>query len=235
MPYRKVTWNESERRISIYNVGCNFRCIGCSYKLIAPPDAGRISPEHIEELMLTHRPAKITFLGGEPTTNPAIERLLRFAKEEVGAETWLGHTNGTRLPLPYLDGANVSFKAFSPAKHLEYTGYPADPIYDNFRAAFDAGLKLKASTVLIPGYVDLDEIEAMARFVASLDPAIPFHLMGYVPVPGTPWPRPTDEHMREAVELVRSLLLNVTFSHLTAQEMRDWQTRSRRWASVQIA
>ncbi len=235
MPYRKVTWNEQERRLSIYNVGCNFACIGCSYKLLGPRVAKVVPPARIEELMRELRPAKVSFLGGEPTTNPAIERLLRFAKEEIGAETWLGHTNGSRLPLPYLDGANVSLKAFSPAKHLEYTGRPARLVYDNFRAAFDAGLKLKASTVLIPGYIDLDEIEAMVRFVAGLDPAIPFHVMGYVPVPGTPWPRPTDEQMREAVELARSFLRNVTYSHLTAEQMRNWQKRSKRWASVEVA
>ncbi len=221
--------------MSIYNAGCNFACIGCSYKILSPTVGEPVPPERIEQLMLEYQPRKVTFLGGEPTINPAIERLLRFAKERVGAETWLGHTNGSRLPLPYLDGANVSFKAFSPEKHLAYTGYPAEPVYENFRAAFDAGLQLKASTVFIPGFIDLYEIEQMVRFIAGLDPGIPFHLMGYVPVPGTPWPRPTSEQMQTAVELARSHLTNVTFSHLTEEEMRNWQKRSRRWASVQIA
>ena len=235
MAYRKVTWNEVERRLSIYNVGCNFRCIGCSYKLICPPSEGRVSPERIKELMETYWPRKVTFLGGEPTTNPAIEPLLKFAKEHIGAETWLGHTNGSRLPLPFLDGANVSLKAYSPDKHIAYTGYPAQPIYDNFRAAFDAGLQLKASTVYIPGFIDLDEIKGMAKFLAELDPGIPFHLMGYVPTPGTPWPRPTIGQMEQAVALARTYLTSVTYSHLTVEEMRNWQQRSRRWMSVQVA
>ncbi|MBC7287000.1 MAG: radical SAM protein [Armatimonadetes bacterium] len=235
MTYRKVTWNEQEGRVSIYNVGCNFRCIGCSYKLLSPPLDRTVSAARIEELLEMLRPRKVTFLGGEPTTNPAIGRLLRFAKEQIGAETWLGHTNGSHLPLPFLDGANVSLKAYTPEKHLTYTGYPAQPIYDNFRAAFDAGLQMKASAVYIPGFIDLDEIEGMVRFLAALDPGIPFHLMGYVPVPGAPWRRPTDDEMKQAVELARSYLKAVTYSHLTAEEMRNWQQRSKRWASVEVS
>ncbi len=235
MPFRKVTWSETEQRVSIYNWGCNFACLGCSYKLLRPQHDKWVRPERIEELLAHYRPRKVTFLGGEATTNPDLPRLLTFAKQQVGAETWLGHTNGSKLPLPDLDGANVSLKAFSPAKHLEYTGYPAEPIYANFRAGFEAGLKMKASTVFIPNFVDLDEIEAMARFLSALSPDLPFHIMGYVPVPGTTWRRPTDEEMQRAIEIAQRHLPLVTYSHLTPEEMRNWQARSTRWASVQIA
>jgi len=235
VPYRKVTWSESDQRISIYNCGCNFSCIGCSYKLLQPQLEKPVPVERIEELLAHYRPRKVTFLGGECTTNPALPRLLAFSKREIGAETWLGHTNGSKLPLPDLDGANVSLKAFSPEKHREYTGYPAEPIYANFRAGFEAGLQMKASAVYIPGFLDLDELEPMAEFLASLSPDLPFHLMGFVPVPGTTWPRPTEEQMARAVDVVRRHLRRVSYSHLTVEDMRNWQQRSKRWASIQIA
>lgn len=235
MPFRKVTWSEADSRISIYNWGCNFSCRGCAYKVLRPRPDHWVDAGRIEELLEQYAPRKVTFLGGEPTTNAELPRVLAFAKHRIGAETWLGHTNGSRLPLDNLDVANVSLKAFSPSKHLEYTGYPAAPIYDNVSRAFDAGIRLKASTVYIPGYIDLDEVEAMARFLAGLSPDIPFHVMGYVPVPTAPWRRPTEEEVRRAVEVARQYLDHVTFSHLTVEEMRNWQARSKRWASVPVA
>lgn len=234
MPYRKVTWNERERRISIYNWGCNFACRGCSYKLLQPQVGAPVPVEEIERTLERFRPALVTFLGGEPTTNPDFERLVRFAKCEIGAETWLGHTNGSKLPVPFLDGANVSFKAYSEDVHLAYTGRPAAPIRDNFRAAFEAGMKLKASAVYIPGMVEIDEIAGITGFLASLSRDIPFHLAAYVPVPGGEWRAPTEEEMAAALARARQDLNNVTCSHMTPEEMANWQQRSTRWASVQV-
>ena len=108
-------------------------------------------------------------------------------------------TNGSRLPLPDLDGANVGLKAWDEAVHLEYTGRPKQPIFDNFAAAFRAGLNMKANVVYVPGLVDLDQVEAIAAWLAALDSGIPFHVMGYIPVPGQPYPRPTDAQMEAAV------------------------------------
>jgi len=38
-----------------------------------------------------------------------------------------------------------------------------------------------ASTLLIPGYVDAREVAAIAAFIARLDPAIPYALLGFHP------------------------------------------------------
>jgi len=141
-------------------------------------------------------------------------RVLRFCKHELGLRTFLGHTNGSALPLANLDGANVSFKAFDPDKHLHYTGKPAEPIYANFRRAFEAGLELRASCVFIPGFVDLDEVERIVRFIADLSPDIPSTSWA-TSHPRTPWPRPTGEQMAEGVGLARGILSDVGFSHLS--------------------
>ncbi len=118
--------------------------------------------------------------------------MLDFGKNTLGARTYLGHTNGNRLPLPNLDGANVGLKAWDEEVHLRYTGRPKQPIFDNFAAAVEAGLDMKANVVFIPGFVDLDQVEAIAEWLASLNPEIPFHVMGYIPVPGQPYERPDD-------------------------------------------
>jgi pyruvate formate lyase activating enzyme len=40
---------------------------------------------------------------------------------------------------------------------------------------------LIASTLLVPGYVDMVEVEGIARFIASLDASIPWTLLGFHP------------------------------------------------------
>lgn len=42
-------------------------------------------------------------------------------------------------------------------------------------------LLLTTSTLLVPGYVDRDEVRDLARFVASLDPEIPYSLLAFFP------------------------------------------------------
>jgi len=235
MPFYKVTYSEQYRRATVHNRGCNFRCLGCAYKIrdIAPVDNW---PElgEVKAAVAALDVDRVHFMGGEPTTCEDLPEMLRYCKHELGLRTFLGHTNGSRVPTLDLDGANISFKAFSPEKHLHYTGYPADPVYDSFRRAFEAGLELKASTVYIPGFIDRDEVAAIARFVASFSPDIPFHVMGYIPIPGTPWPRPTEEQMQETVALVRGILSDVGFSHLTVDDARDLDKRDSRFRVVQV-
>jgi len=38
-----------------------------------------------------------------------------------------------------------------------------------------------ASTLLVPGYVDADEVGRIADFIAKLNPAIPYVLLGFAP------------------------------------------------------
>lgn len=235
MPFYKLTYSAPYRRATVHNLGCNFRCLGCAYKLKGRPEPERIPA--LEEFKAALRELdceRVHFMGGEPTTCPDLPEMLRFCKEELGVTTMLGHTNGSALPPAHLDATNVSFKAFSPEKHQEYTGQPRDPVYDNFRAAFERGVSMKASTVFIPEYVDRDEIEPMLAFLAGLSPEIPFHVMGYIPVPGTPWRRPSDEELDGILALARQYLTTVGSSHLTAEQARDLTARDERFHVVQV-
>ncbi len=104
--------------------------------------------------------------------------------------TRLGHTNGSGLVLENLDGSNVSFKVFDDQLHRQYTGHPAAPLQENFRRSYAAGLEMRASTVFNPDLGGLEQVEKVAAFVGGLDRAIPFHVLGYIPVPGAPGAAP---------------------------------------------
>ena len=84
----------------------------------------------------------------------------------------------------------------------------------NVAAAHKVGINLKINVVYVPGLVDLDQVEDVAAWLASVDKDIPFHIMGYIPVPGQPYPQPTVEQMMMAETLSRRHLRNVASSRL---------------------
>jgi pyruvate formate lyase activating enzyme len=245
MAFYKITYHEKYLFATLHNYGCTFRCPVCSYKLRsgaggipghAHPRPNRyLTVPEMKEALCSIRVEKVFFMGGEPTVAAELPTLLEFAKESLHAKTYLGHTNGSRLSLPHLDGANVGLKAWDEATHLAYTGQPRSKIFDSFAAAHAAGLELKANVVYVPGLVDVDQVEAIAAWLATLSQDIPFHLMGYIPVPGQPYPRPTAEQMAVVVEACKKHLRHVAQSHLSSEQALDLSARDDRFAVRRIA
>ena len=245
MPFFKITHNQKHRFATLHNFGCTFRCRVCSYKLRSGADGipGQRHPRperflSVDQMKTTLRSVsvdKVLFMGGEPTVAQELPEMLDFAKNTLRTKTYLGHTNGSRLPLDNLDGANVGLKAWDEDVHLRYTGQPKQRIYDNFAAAFRAGLEMKANVVFVPGLVDLDQIDGIAHWLATLSREIPFHVMGYIPVPGQPYERPTAEQMEAAMSVCRRHLRQVAVSHLTSREALDLTARDDRFAVRRIA
>ena len=214
MSFYKVTYSAKFRRLTVYNYGCNFHCLTCFYRARKPsPPASFLSLKTFAEIVMKNRQniERIHFLGGEPTINPALPEFLALCKREFGLKTFLGHTNGSLLPLPHLDGANVGVKAFSDQLHRRITGFPGSIVLNNIKQAFAVGLELKVNMILIPHLVWYDEIEGMSEFLASLDPGIPLHIQGYYPVPNGPKRAPEKNELIEAVQRAKRYLTNVDY------------------------
>lgn len=245
MAFHRITYNQKYRFATLHNFGCTFRCGVCSYKLRSGTDGSPglsyprpekyLTEDQMKQTLRSVPVDRVFFMGGEPTLAKELPEMLDFAKNALGAGTYLGHTNGSRLPLPNLDGANVGLKAWDESVHQQYTGKPKGPIFANVAAAVAAGLDIKANVVFVPGLVDVDQIEAIASWLANLNPEIPFHVMGYIPVPGQPYPRPTAEQMGAAVFAARRHLRTVACSHLSSEQALDLTSRDDRFAVRQIA
>ncbi len=235
MSIYKITYSDKYRRATLHNYGCNFRCRGCTYKLKENPCPKHFpSIEQIQGCLRRLDLDAVHFMGGEPTTNPQLPELLSFCKHDLGLTTRLGHTNGSGLVIRDLDGSNISFKAFDEELHREYTGYPAAPLYANFRRTHEAGLELRAGTVFIPDFGGFDQLEKIVSFVGGLDRTIPFHILGYIPVPGVLWRRPTEDEMDQAIAIAQTCLDTVTSSHFTPEQAKDLQQRDDRFAVQQV-
>jgi pyruvate formate lyase activating enzyme len=100
------------------------------------------------------------------------------------------------LELSLQTGGCIKFdlKAADENLHRALTGVSNRRTLENFRRAArftaqrSASLKelgrlplLVASTLLVPGYVDVEEVRLIAEFIAEQDPEIPYALLGFHP------------------------------------------------------
>ncbi|MEN3047407.1 MAG: hypothetical protein ABDH63_01305 [Candidatus Caldarchaeales archaeon] len=130
--------------------------------------------------------------------------------------------------LSLTSGGNVKFdlKAFTKSVHVALTGMDNEEILRNFELVYDEFYErrrdvpvLGATTLLVPQYVNEREVDQIARFIASLDPEIPYSLLVFHPdfkmndVPVTP-ERQVWECYRAAKRHLRNV--NVGNLHLLA-------------------
>jgi len=78
-------------------------------------------------------------------------------------------------------------KAWSENLHVALCGVRNKRTLDNFRLVAECIHRrsshplLIASTLLVPGYIDVEEISNIAAFIAAISPEIPYALLGFHP------------------------------------------------------
>jgi pyruvate formate lyase activating enzyme len=187
--------------LAVFYHACSFDCLFCQnwhYRLEA--ESGRMRTAEELARAVDSRTSCVCHFGGDPTPQlPHALRASRLALEKNRGRIlricW--ETNGCMNPalldemvqLSLLSGGCVKFdlKAWNERIHLALTGVSNRRTLDNFsRAARRFSERpepplLVASTPLVPGYVDDGEVSAIARFIASLNPQIPYSLLGFHP------------------------------------------------------
>ena len=163
----------------------------------------------------------LVLLGGEPLTCEDLDMIIDFTKGELGARVKIAHSNASLMPPEGVDEMGVSLRAITKRKHQQLTGAPNNTVMANIYKIFDRDIELKISTILIPEVITLDEIKRISEYVASVDESIPFHITGYIPVPGIPWMSPSLEEMKAAVKVACGRLKNVTCSSLSVEDYME--------------
>jgi pyruvate formate lyase activating enzyme len=142
----------------------------------------------------------ICYFGGDPTPQlPFALKASRLARGENKDRILriCFETNGSMHPrllcemmeLALESGGCVKFdlKVWDENLHIALTGVTNRRTLENFRRAGEMGSRrlvppaLIASTLLVPGYVDEREIRNIARFIASVNPHIPYSLLAFYP------------------------------------------------------
>lgn len=218
-----IAYCDKLKEAYIHFYGCNLDCKGCIRKRALRDvhlKSRTVESEHqirflsIEEIIAILKRApvqRVFFMGFESTIDPMLPEIAEALHEEFGTYNIL-LTNGLVIPkLDNIDEVVVSIKAYSRKLHEDYTGKPNDKILENFRKYYETGVRLRAESVLIPKYIDVDEIEKIAKFIASVDENIPYRIDAYIPVEGAPWRKPTLNEIRRAVERARRYLKRVSY------------------------
>lgn len=152
---------------------------------------------------------KVLFIGTEPSLDPELPALCKALHEQYNSYNII-LTNGAKLTdLTYIDEVVFSLKAYSEDIYRDFTGKSNRGTLANFATVYQSGTKLQAECLLIPGYIDAEEVERIARFIASIDPNIKLRIDGYFPVNGYPWPAATAGDVAEAAQLANKHLNNV--------------------------
>jgi len=189
------------KNLAVFFHACSFNCLYCqNYHFkehtISHPDvsAGRLAAA------VDEKTACICYFGGDPT--PQILHAIKTSKlalEKAGGRVlricW--ETNGavqepflsTIADLSMQSGGclKLDLKAWDEGIHYALCGVTNQKTIENFETLSRRVPErpvppfLMASTLLVPGYVDEREVEAIADFIAGLNPEIPYSLLAFYP------------------------------------------------------
>jgi pyruvate formate lyase activating enzyme len=183
------------KALSVATAGCNFRCGFCQNWQIsqAPRRKGGglagepFAPEDIVGAAIDQGCRSISYTYTEPT----IFFEYAFDTAKLAREAGLANnfvTNGymTAEALesirPYLDAANVDLKAFEEKTYKKVCGARLEPVLETIRRMRALGVWVEVTTLVVPGLNDGEgELAAMARFIASVDQEIPWHISRFHP------------------------------------------------------
>jgi len=115
------------------------------------------------------------------------DRIFRICLEINGNFNWGQLEKIAKLSLKSGGGIKFDLKAWDKNLYRVLTGVDSKEVYKNFKRLNKFNVKreqppfLRASTLLLPGYIDLEEISNIAAFISEVDTSIPYSLLSYAP------------------------------------------------------
>jgi len=193
--------------LAVFFYGCNFDCLFCqniSHKRIEYAEI--CTSEELVSEALKEKINCICYFGGspEPQLPFALHVSERILEEVRGGKEqkricWEWNGGGDKrlvrkaAELSLLSGGNIKFdlKAFDETLSIALSGVSNKRVKENFKMIgeefWEVGMSrnktpiLTATTLLVPGYVDEEEVEKIAKFIASVNPKIPYSLLVFHP------------------------------------------------------
>ena len=116
------------------------------------------------------------------------ERIIRVCWETNGY--WKREFALKAADLSLESGGVIKFdlKTWNPDLNRALSGVSNAPTLESFRMIGEKFFEkraelpiLTASTLLVPGYIDAEEVDYLSRFIADTDPRIPYTLLAFYP------------------------------------------------------
>ncbi len=191
--------------LALFCYGCSFNCLFCqNWEHKALQQASRVTVnEIVNHTLKNNRITCWCWFGGsvEPQLSFALAASKKIVSLTKGKRPmricfeWNGDGNPHLVEkaanIVKISGGNIKFdfKAWNPNIHLALTGRTNDTVIDNIKLIYrkhwtnedNCPPVLGITTLLVPYYVDQEEVEQIASFLARLDPNIPYSLLTYHP------------------------------------------------------
>ena len=189
------------QNLAVFYRACSFNCLYCqNFHFKEQPQTFKPVTSRQLADAVDDRTTCICFFGGDPapqvlhavkTARLALKgaqgRILRICWETNGAVQRRYLKMIADLSLHSGGCIKFDLKAWDDRIHLALCGVSNRHTLDNFKylsrwvgRRADPPL-LIASTLLVPGYIDAEEVFGIARFIARQDPTIPYSLLGFYP------------------------------------------------------
>jgi len=183
--------------LAVFYGACTYDCLFCQnwhFRELGPETDGLGAEELAAKA--NWQTFCVCFFGGDPTPQMphalAAARLLarrgvRICWETNGSMHPEVLDQAVRLSLETGGCAKFDLKAYSEGLHLALTGVTNRRALENFSRAAELVTErpdpplVIASTLLVPGYVDAHEVGQLARFIAAINPEIPYALLAFHP------------------------------------------------------
>lgn len=214
--------------LAVFYYGCNFDCLYCQNWTHKFVEKARIV--EIDELLnavANDRVKCICHFGGSP--EPQLPFALKFSRKALDIRNdimicweWNGAGNKSlalkAAELSWKSNGTVKFdlKAWNENLHLLLTGRDNERVKENFeKISENFSDVLSATTLLVPYYIDEEEVEEIAKFISNINPDIPYSLLVFHPdyklsdLPVTPI-----SQVRKCYEVARKYLNRVNVGNL---------------------
>ncbi len=207
-------------------------CQNWEHKTALADGSWRLHVKSVEDLVEEAMDPRVTcvcYFGGDPTPQiplvlEASRRILEEAEKEKTIKRICWETNGLQAPgimremakLSLASGGivKIDWKAWTPSIYQALTGVDGwravERLRENVRLVADMMAErdepplLVVSVLLVPGYVDVEEVRGIAEYVASVDPRIPMVLLAFHPdYLMTDLPPTSRSHALKAVKAAR--------------------------------
>lgn len=213
--------------LAVFLGGCNFDCMFCQNWHFRE-NTRQLKPIMSSEDLagkVNDKVSCICFFGGDPTpqmphalktaeiaSNNAKElgQIFRVCWETNGSMNWSLAMKAMELSLESGGCVKFDLKCFDENLNIALCGVSNEYTLQNFKRlgqmieARPDPPPLIASTLLIPGYIDKEEVQKIAGFIAEISPNIPYALLGFFPhYFMTDLPVTSRNHAHECLEVAK--------------------------------
>lgn len=222
--------------LSVGTVGCNFSCKFCqNFEISQYPKEHNfemfgttLMPETIVNIAKTRKIPSIAFTYNEPVVvfeyaYDTFRLAKKYGIKTVFVSSGYETKDAVDTIAPYLDAANIDLKAFTDRFYREICGARLKPVLESIEYHHKKGIWIEITTLIIPGENDSkEELRDIARFIASIDRNIPWHISRFYPMykmldkPPTPIPR-----LKEAYKIGKEEGLNYVYVGNIIDEDRE--------------